>query len=259
MLKVLASAFKASTQLRLENFALRHQLIVLRRSTPKRLKLTTADRIFWLRLRRVWTDWRSFLIIVTPETVVAWHRKGFRLFWTWKIHRGQPGRPRVSEEVRDLIRMMSRNNPRWGAPRIHGELLKLGIEITEPTVAKYMVRSGKPPSQSWRAFLHNHVKSMVWWTSSWYRQSGSRSCTYFLCWHTIGAALSISASQRIQPRSGQLTASRGFSVGQCASLFASVPRPDLWPRVHRASEGDGNQTSPIGAPALPGSERTWNG
>ena len=137
---------------------------MLRRSTPKRLKLTTADRIFWLWLRQVWADWRSFLIIVMPETVVAWHRKGFRLFWTWKIHRGKPGRPRVSEEVRDLIRMMSCNNRRWGAPRIHGELLKLGIEITEPTVAKYMVRSRKPPSQSWRTFLNNHVKSMVVWS-----------------------------------------------------------------------------------------------
>ena len=161
MLAVLASAFKTSARLRLENLALRQQLVVLRRSTPKRVKLTTADRIFWLWLRRVWADWRSFLIIVKPETVVAWHRKGFRLFWTWKIHRGKPGRPSVPDEIRDLIRMMSRNNPRWGAPRIHGELLKLGIEVTEPTVAKYMVRSRKPPSQSWRTFIHNHAKSMV--------------------------------------------------------------------------------------------------
>ena len=161
MLTVLASAFKTSAQLRLENLALRQQLIVLRRSTPKRVKLTTADRIFWLWLRRVWDDWRFILIIVKPETVVAWHRKGFRLYWTWKINRGKPGRPRVPKEVRDLIRMMSRNNPRWGAPRIHGELLKLGIDITEPTVAKYMVRSRKPPSQSWRTFVKNHVKSMV--------------------------------------------------------------------------------------------------
>ena len=145
---VVASVFKTSAQLRLENVALRQQLIVLRRSAPTRLKLTTADRIFWVWLRRVWADWRSSLIIVKAETVVGWHRKGFRLFWTWKIHRGKPGRPRVSEEVRDLIRMMSCNNPRWGAPRIHGELLKLGIEITEPTVAKYMVRSRKPPSQN---------------------------------------------------------------------------------------------------------------
>jgi len=100
-------------------------------------------------------------MIVKAETVIIWHRKGFRLFWTWRIRRGKPGRPSVPQEVRDLIRMLSRNNPRWGAPRIHGELLKLGIEITEPTVAKYMVRHRKPPSQTWRTFLDNHVKTMV--------------------------------------------------------------------------------------------------
>jgi hypothetical protein len=147
VLGALTSMLKTSAQLRLENLALRQQLAVLRRSAPKRLRLTPADRIFWVWLRRVWSDWKSALMIVKAETVVAWHRKGFRLFWTWKIGRGKPGRPSVPQEVRDLIRMMSRNNPRWGAPRIHGELLKLGIEITEPTVAKYMVRHRKPPSQ----------------------------------------------------------------------------------------------------------------
>lgn len=153
--------FKTSAELRLENLALRQQLGVLRRSAPNRLKLTPADRIFWVWLRRVWGDWKSALMIVKPATVVAWHRRGFRLFWTWKIRRGKPGRPSVPPEVRDLIRMMSRNNPIWGAPRIHGELLKLGIEITEPTVAKYMVRSRKPPSQTWRTFLDNHIQSLV--------------------------------------------------------------------------------------------------
>jgi putative transposase len=161
VLDALASMVKPSTQLRLENLALRQQLAVLRRSAPKRVKLTPADRIFWVWLRCVWTDWKSALIIVKAETVVAWHRTGFRLFWTWRIRRGQPGRPRVPQEVRDLIRMMSRNNPRWGAPRIQGELLKLGIEITEPTVSKYMVRQRKPPSQTWRTFLQNHIHSMV--------------------------------------------------------------------------------------------------
>ena len=155
MLDVLTSMFKTSAQLRLENLALRHQLTVLRRSAPKRLKLTRADRTFWVWLRRVWGDWKSALMIVKAETVIAWHRKGFRLFWTWRIRRGKQGRPRVPREIRDLIRMLSHNNPRWGAPRIHGELRKLGIEITEPTVAKYMVRHRKPPSQTWRTFLEN--------------------------------------------------------------------------------------------------------
>jgi putative transposase len=158
---LVAWVFKTSAQLRLENIALRQQLTVLRRSAPKRLKLTPADRIFWVWLRLVWCDWKLALMIVKAETVIAWHRKGFRLFWTWKIRRGKPGRPQVPQEIRNLIRMMSRNNPRWGAPRIHGELLKLGIEITEPTVAKYMVRPRKLPSQTWRTFLDNHVKSLV--------------------------------------------------------------------------------------------------
>ena len=161
VLDSLASLCQSSAQLRLENLALRQQLAVLRRSAPQRLKLTPADRLFWVWLQRLWSDWKSALLIVQAETVVAWHRQGFRLFWTWKIHGGQPGRPRVPLEVRDLIRMMSRNNPRWGAPRIHGELLKLGIEITEPTVAKYMVRQRKPPSQTWKTFLQNHVTSLV--------------------------------------------------------------------------------------------------
>jgi putative transposase len=161
LLGALTSMCKTSAQLRLENLALRQQLMVLRRSAPKRLKLTPADRIFWVWLRRLWSDWKSALMIVKAETVIIWHRNGFRLFWTWRIRRGKPGRPSVPQEVRDLIRMLSRNNPRWGAPRIHGELLKLGIEITEPTVAKYMVRHRKPPSQTWRTFLDNHVKTMV--------------------------------------------------------------------------------------------------
>jgi transposase InsO family protein len=157
----LASMFKTSAQLRLENLALRQQLAVLRRSAPKRPRLTTADRLFWVSLRRLWCDWKSALMIVRPETVLAWHRKGFRLFWRWKTQHGKRGRPAVPREVRDLIRTMSRNNPGWGAPRIHGELLKLGIVITEPTVAKYMVRHRKPPSQTWRTFLENHTKSLV--------------------------------------------------------------------------------------------------
>src|SRR3954453_6200998 len=126
VLGTLASLCQTSAQLRLENLALRQQLAVLRRSAPKRLPLTPADRIFWVWLRRVWGDWKSALLIVKPETVIAWHRKGFRLFWRWKIQHGKPGRPAVPPVVRDLIRMMSGNNPCWGAPRLHGELLKLG-------------------------------------------------------------------------------------------------------------------------------------
>ena len=96
-----------------------------------------------------------------PETVIAWHRRGFRWYWRWKSRHGEPGRPTIDLEVRQLIRKMSLANPLWGAPRLHGELLKLGIEVSQATVAKYMSRPGKLPSQTWRAFLSNHVKQLV--------------------------------------------------------------------------------------------------
>ena len=152
--------FKSRASLQLENLALRHQLGVLHRSV-KKPRLTTFDRFFWAWLCGVWVDWRSAILVVKPETVIGWHRKGFRLFWTWKIRGGQPGRPPIPIEVRVLIRQMSRENPTWGAPRIHGELLKLGVEIDETSVSKYIVRSRKPPSQTWRTFLENHMKSLV--------------------------------------------------------------------------------------------------
>src|SRR5260370_29305499 len=143
LLTAASAAFKSRATLHLENLALRHQLTVLRRSV-KRPKLTSADRLLWAWLCEVWIDWRSSLVIVKPETVIGWHRKGFRLFWTWKVRHGQPGRPAVSKEIRQLIRKISRENPLWGAPRIHGELLKLGIDIGETGVGKYIVRSRKP-------------------------------------------------------------------------------------------------------------------
>ena len=155
-----SAAFRSRATLHLENLALRQQLGVLRRSV-KRPELTSADRLLWVWLYKVWNDWRSCLVIVKPETVIAWHRKGFRLFWTWKVRHGQPGRPAVAKDVRELIRRMSRENPLWGAPRIHGELLKLGIDVGETSVGKYMVRGRKPPLQTWRTFLENHVKTLV--------------------------------------------------------------------------------------------------
>jgi len=160
-LPTLSSILRSRAALQLENLALRHQIGVLQRSARRRPKLTSRDRLLWMCLSRLWSDWRSALAIVQPETVLAWHRAGFRLFWTWKVRRGQPGRPVISREVRDLIRKMCRENPGWGAPRIHGELLKLGIDIGESSVSKYMVRGRKPPSQTWRTFLENHAQQLV--------------------------------------------------------------------------------------------------
>src|SRR6266853_126196 len=141
--------FRTRAALQAEILALRHQLLVLQRSSNgHRVRLRGTDRLLWVWLSRLWTDWRSALILVKAEAVIAWHRKGFRLYWTWKSRQCE-GRPSVSGEVRDLIRRISLANPRWGAPRIHGELMKLGIQVSQATVAKYLVRHLKPPSQHW--------------------------------------------------------------------------------------------------------------
>ena len=156
LVPALISAFKARRELALENVALRQQLAVLRRSV-KRPRLSNVDRGFWVLLRRIWTDWESVLVIVKPQTVVRWHRCGFRRYWTWKSRRRRPGRPGVAPEIRELIRNMSRANPLWGAPRVHGELAKLGISISQAAVSKYMVRHRTPPSHTWRSFLDNQA------------------------------------------------------------------------------------------------------
>ena len=145
--------------LQLEILALRHQLQVLARNRPRQVRVAMADRWFWIALARVWTGWRTSVVIVKPETVIAWHRRGFRLWWAWKSRR--IGRPTVAADVRTLIRTMAQANPLWGAPRIHGELLKLGLEVSQATVAKYMGRRRQPPSQTWRTFLWNHTGQIV--------------------------------------------------------------------------------------------------
>jgi len=155
------SWFQTHASLQVEILALRHQVAVLKRSQRGRLRLNSADRLLWVWLTRIWSQWRSALLIVKPETVIAWHRRGFRWYWRRKSRQGEAGRPAIDGEVRQLIRKMSSANPLWGAPRIHGEMLKLGIEVSQATVAKYMVRRRKPPSQMWRTFLNNHAKQLV--------------------------------------------------------------------------------------------------
>ena len=143
-----------------ENLALRQQVAVFKQSV-KRPKLRPRDRLFWVLLSRLWPNWRSVLAIVQPETVVKWHGKGFRLYWRRKSKRGKSGRPPIEPKIRDLIRRMSRENPIWGAPRIVSELALLGHDVVKATVAKYMVRFRKPPSQTWRTFLANHVPEIA--------------------------------------------------------------------------------------------------
>ena len=154
----LRSALCTHRDLAIENLALRQQVAVLKSRYP-RPGLTDTDRLFWVVLARFWADWREALHVVQPKTVVRWHRQGFRYYWHWKS-RGR-GRPKIDSEIRELIRRMCLSNPLWGAPRIHGELLKLGIDISEATVSKYMLRRRGPPSQTWRTFLDNHIKDLV--------------------------------------------------------------------------------------------------
>ncbi len=143
-----------------EIVALRHQLNVLQRKAPKRLALTNFDRLVFATLYRFAPGVLNAMVIVKPETVIRWHRAGFRLFWRWKS-RSRGGRPKVPLEIRQLIRDMSLANPLWGAPRIHGELLKLGIDVGQTSVAKNMARHRKPPSQGWRTFLRNHASGIA--------------------------------------------------------------------------------------------------
>jgi putative transposase len=152
--------FQTHANIQMEVLALRHQVTVLQRKTPKP-KLRPGDRRLWVFLSRSWSRWQSALIIVKPDTVIDWHRRGFRWYWTWKVRHGKAGRPGLPQETRELIRTLSRDNALWGAPRIHSELLKLGITVSQASVAKYMVRHLNPPSQTWRTFLANHVSQLV--------------------------------------------------------------------------------------------------
>src|SRR3954453_5008685 len=157
---LLLGLIRSRRSLEAENLALRHQLNVLCRSAPKRPVLSNFDRLIFVCLYRIAPRIPEAVAILEPETVIRWHRAGFRSFWRWKS-RLRAGRPQVSLEVRRLIREMSLTNPLWGAPRIHAELLKLGINIGQTSVAKYMARRRRPPSQGWRTFLLNHAEGIA--------------------------------------------------------------------------------------------------
>jgi hypothetical protein len=157
---VVIGLFRSRASLQAEIVALRHQLNVLRRKSPKRPAFNNFDRLIFASLYRIAPRIMNALAIVEPATVIRWHRAGFRLFWRWKSG-SRGGRPKVSLEIRQLIREMSLANPLWGAPRIHGELLKLGIAVGQTSVAKYMARHRGPPSQNWKTFLRNHADGIA--------------------------------------------------------------------------------------------------
>jgi putative transposase len=160
LVRLLPVLFGGHRQVALENLALRQQLAVYKR-TAARPRLRRTDRLFWVALARVWADWKKPLIIVTPDTVLRWRRRRFREYWTKLSGRPRGGRLPVNTELKALVTRMATANPLWGAPRIHGELLKLGIDLAERTVSRLLPKRRTPPSQTWRTFLDNHVRDLV--------------------------------------------------------------------------------------------------
>jgi transposase InsO family protein len=160
VLAIFAAAFKSRCRLEAENVILGHQLMILRRRLPGRVRLTNIDRWLLVQLYRWFPSTLQALTVIGPETLVRWHRAGFRSYWRWKSG-AQGGRPQIDSDLRALIQKISLENPLWGAPRIHGELLKLGFEVAQSSVAKYMAKRSRPPSQGWRTFLRNHAPDLA--------------------------------------------------------------------------------------------------
>jgi transposase InsO family protein len=155
-----ADLFKSRSRLEAENLFLRHQLTIALRHAPPRLRLRGFDRALLVWMTRLWPSLLGMTQVVQPETVLRWYRAGFKVFWRWKS-RKRVGRPRIDRGLRDLIQRMSKENPQWGAGRIHGELLMLGFAVAQSTVSKYMGRGGAPPSQTWKTFLQNHAEAIA--------------------------------------------------------------------------------------------------
>jgi hypothetical protein len=156
--RLAADLFKSRCRLEAENLLLRHQLAIALRRAPPCRRLRGSDRALLVCMTRLWPSLLDAVQVVQPETVLRWHRAGFKVFWRWKS-RNRAGRPRIDRALRDLIKRMSHENPLWGASRIHGELLMLGFEVAQSTVSKYMARPSKPPSQSWKTFLRNNAEA----------------------------------------------------------------------------------------------------
>src|SRR5439155_9933384 len=160
LLRLLPFLWGGHRQLALENLALRQQLAVYKRTLP-RPKLRTTDRLLWVGLATVWADWRQALVMVSPDTVLRWQRRRFCEYWTHLSGRPTGGRPPVNAEIKALVKRMAAANPLWGAPRIHGELLRLGIDVSERIVSRLMPKRRPLPSQTWRTFLANHVPDLA--------------------------------------------------------------------------------------------------
>src|SRR4029077_17722890 len=210
-LALFASPFKSKSRLEAENAALRHQLIILRRTVRGRVRLTNSDRLF-IQLYRWFPSVIKAITIVRPETLVRWHRAGFRRYWRWKS-RSLGGRPQIDAGLRALIQRMSVDNPLWGAPRIHGKLLKLGFEVAQSSVAKYMVKRCGPPSPGWRTFLRNHAPDIAAMDLFVAPTIGFNLLYGFIVVDWPAGAWSGLPSPQIPPPSGLLARSARHSLG----------------------------------------------
>jgi len=237
-LGVLASLFRSRAKLEAENLVLRQQINVLRRRMPKRPDLNNTDRVLFVWLYRWFPSVLGAVAIVRPETVIRWHRAGFRAYWRWRS-RNRVGRPKVSAELRTLIGEMSRANALWGAPRIHGELLKLGFEVAQSTVARYMCRHSRPPSQGWRISQQPYRR---------YR-GGRPFCpaddrvpdSLLSCYHTKRTTTLGVVWRDGKPNRGVDLAPdhRGVPVGPCAAISHSGSGHRVWSGLLAADPSDG--------------------
>src|SRR5262249_41953683 len=239
VLSILVFRFRSRAALELKVVALQHQLPVLCRQRPRRPQLSSLDRLLWVLLYRIWPQVIDAMILVKPATVIAWHRKGFRFYWRCRS-RG-PGRPRINAEIRELIRSMSNANPLWGAPRIHGELLKLGIKISQATVGRLMPWRPKVPSPTWRSFLCNHLPDIAA-IDMFVVATATFQLLYTLIVLRIDRRRIVHFEVTPNPTQDWTFApnDRGVSLGHCTSLSAAGPRQILWPGIpsSRSSDGD---------------------
>lgn len=249
LLRFAEATLKSRRNLLLENSALRHQLLVLAQN-PKRPRWNPLDRALWVWLSQPWRKWRKGLWLVQPETVIRWHREGFRLFWKWKSRPLKAGRKAITPDTITLIRTMSQANPLWGAPRIHGELLKLGVIVAQRTVAKYMTqRAHRPSSQNWKTFLRDTPGTRGVGGLSDRSHPELPSALRFL--RLVPPTPKGPALQR---QGGTLrtldrpTAMRKLSVHPAAQIPSPGSGHPLWPGIPALCRGSGTRPSPYCAP-----------
>ena len=238
VVSIFAFRFRSRASLELKLIALQHQLAVLRRQRPGRPQLSSLDRLLWVWLYRIWPQVIDAMVLVKPATVVQWHRKGLRLHWHWRSRRR--GRPTIGTEIRALIRRMSRANPLWGAPRIHGELLKLGIKISQATVGRWMPWRPRVPSPTWRSFLRNHLPDLA---------AIDMFVVVTATFQLLYTLIVLSLDRRrvvhfeVTPQSHARLAfrpnDRGLSLGHCTALCAAGPRQIVWPGIPSSRSSDG--------------------